>query len=195
MYYVQCVWFMCAWDWGHLQYHRSPNCGHTLQKNISLPPPAVMVLQYGMKPRDHVPHQWHFGAWHCAGNHSCYVFMFVISWWTIWDTLWTLLEITCSANGFSHIAYRFCPLLSFLLSIHNINILLKNSKPEPGVVAHAFNPSTQEAEVGRFMSSRPACFTEWVPGQPGLYIETLSQKNKKKQRTKTKTNKQTKKEL
>jgi hypothetical protein len=30
----------------------------------------------------------------------------------------------------------------------------------PGVVAHAFNPSTWEAEVGGFLSSRPAWSTE-----------------------------------
>jgi hypothetical protein len=58
---------------------------------------------------------------------------------------------------------------------------------EPGVVAHAFNPSTWEAEAGGFLSSRPAWSTEWVPGQPGLYRETLSRKNKTKQ-----TNKKTK---
>jgi hypothetical protein len=31
----------------------------------------------------------------------------------------------------------------------------------PGVVVHAFNPSTREAEAGDF----------WVPGQPGLQSE------------------------
>jgi hypothetical protein len=45
-----------------------------------------------------------------------------------------------------------------------------------------------EAEADRFLSSRLAWSTKWVPGQPGLYRETLSQK------TKNKTNKQTNKE-
>jgi hypothetical protein len=31
---------------------------------------------------------------------------------------------------------------------------------EPGVVAHAFNPSTREAEAGGFLSSRPAWATK-----------------------------------
>jgi hypothetical protein len=43
-------------------------------------------------------------------------------------------------------------------------------------VAHAFNPSTREAEAGGFLSSRSAWSTEWVPGQPGLHRETLSWK-------------------
>jgi hypothetical protein len=47
------------------------------------------------------------------------------------------------------------------------------------VVAHAFNPSTWEAEAGGFLSSRPAWSTKRVPGQPGLHRETLSQKKTK----------------
>jgi hypothetical protein len=47
-----------------------------------------------------------------------------------------------------------------------------------GMVAHAFNPSTWEAEAGGFLSSRPTWFTKWVPGQPGIHRETLSRKTK-----------------
>ena len=57
----------------------------------------------------------------------------------------------------------------------------------PSMVVHAFNPCTWEAEAGGFLSWRPAWFTEWVPGQPGLHGETLSRKTKNKQ-----TNKQNK---
>ena len=52
-------------------------------------------------------------------------------------------------------------------------------KVSQAVVACAFNPSTWDAETGRFLSSRSAWSTEWVPGQPGLYRETLSQKTNK----------------
>jgi hypothetical protein len=47
-------------------------------------------------------------------------------------------------------------------------------------MVHTFNPSTWEAEAGWFLSLRPAWSTKWIPGQPGLYRETLSQKKKKK---------------
>jgi hypothetical protein len=50
-----------------------------------------------------------------------------------------------------------------------------------GVVVHAFNPSTWEAEAGGFLSSRPAWSTKCVPGQPGLHRETLSGKKKQQQ--------------
>jgi hypothetical protein len=63
-------------------------------------------------------------------------------------------------------------------------------KRKPGVVAHAFNPSTWEAEAVGFLSSRPAWSTEQVPGQPGLHRETLSRKTKKQ--TKKKKNRQRK---
>jgi hypothetical protein len=51
------------------------------------------------------------------------------------------------------------------------------------VVAHAFNPSTREAEAGGFLSSRLTWSTKGIPGQPGLQRETLSRKNKTKQKT------------
>jgi hypothetical protein len=58
-------------------------------------------------------------------------------------------------------------------------------------VAHAFNPSTWEAEAGGFLSSRPAWSTEWVPGQPGLHKRNPVSKNKNKNK-KTQKNKKTK---
>jgi hypothetical protein len=59
------------------------------------------------------------------------------------------------------------------------------------MVANAFNPSIWEAEAGGFLSSRPDWSTELVPGQPGLYKETLSRKTKqnKTKQNKTKQNK------
>jgi hypothetical protein len=59
----------------------------------------------------------------------------------------------------------------------------------------AFNPSTQQAEAGGYLSSKPTWSTKGVPGQPGwLHRETLSQKKKKKKNPKKQkqTNKQKK---
>jgi hypothetical protein len=52
------------------------------------------------------------------------------------------------------------------------------------VVAHAFNPSTWEAEAGRFLSFEAslASLVYRVPGQPGLHREALSKKKKKKKK-------------
>jgi hypothetical protein len=66
-----------------------------------------------------------------------------------------------------------------------------NAKRVPvsrAVVAHAFNPSTREAEAGGFLSSRPAWSTHGVPGQPRIHRETLSRKTKKKKKKKKKKN-------
>jgi hypothetical protein len=46
---------------------------------------------------------------------------------------------------------------SALQQLYNI---VTFKKFRPGVVAHAFNPSTREAEAGGFLSSRPAWSTK-----------------------------------
>ena len=46
------------------------------------------------------------------------------------------------------------------------------------MVALTFNPSTQEAEAGRSLSSRPAWSAEQVPGQPGIGSEGNHNKEK-----------------
>jgi hypothetical protein len=46
------------------------------------------------------------------------------------------------------------------------------------MVAHAFNPSTWEAEAGESLSLRPLWSIELVPGQPGLQREALFRQNK-----------------
>jgi hypothetical protein len=52
------------------------------------------------------------------------------------------------------------------------------------VVAHAFNPSTWEAEVGKALSSRPVWSTELVPEQTRLHKETLVSKHTQKKNNK-----------
>jgi hypothetical protein len=63
-----------------------------------------------------------------------------------------------------------------------VYIYIKNESFSQTVVAHAFNPSTQEAEAGGSLSLRPAWFTEQVPGQPWLPRETLIPKTKMNER-------------
>jgi hypothetical protein len=80
-----------------------------------------------------------------------------------------------------------CPLASSTAASRVTSLWPSGSHPQklsskPGVVAHAFNPSIQEAEAGGFLSSRPAWSTKWVPGQSGLYRETLSRKRRKKKK-------------
>jgi hypothetical protein len=43
---------------------------------------------------------------------------------------------------------------------------------------------TDRKELKEFLSSRPAWSTEWVPGQPGLHRENLSQNKQTNKQTK-----------
>jgi hypothetical protein len=52
-------------------------------------------------------------------------------------------------------------------------VIIKIFKVFVQLVVHTFNSSTQEAEAGRFLISRPAWFAELIPGQPRLHRETL----------------------
>jgi hypothetical protein len=45
------------------------------------------------------------------------------------------------------------------------------------MVVHAFNPSTQEAEADRSLSSKPVCLQSELQGSQG-HLETLSQTTK-----------------
>jgi hypothetical protein len=50
-----------------------------------------------------------------------------------------------------------------LLNHHGLRLFLntnKNIRKQPGMLVHAFNPSTREAEAGGFLSSRPAWSTK-----------------------------------
>jgi hypothetical protein len=47
----------------------------------------------------------------------------------------------------------------FYKFMHASNLLSLKTALLPGVVAHAFNPSTREAEAGGFLSSRPTWST------------------------------------
>jgi hypothetical protein len=49
-------------------------------------------------------------------------------------------------------------------------IVLKEPKVKPGMVAHTFNPSTEEVEAGISVSSEPSWSTEEFQGCQG-YIE------------------------
>jgi hypothetical protein len=61
-------------------------------------------------------------------------------------------------------------------------VAFKKSPTGWAVVAHAFNPSTWEAEAGEFLSSGPAWSTKWVPGQPGKPCLKKTKKEKKEKK-------------
>jgi hypothetical protein len=73
------------------------------------------------------------------------------------------------------------------MSSLNNTTFLQKYKSSWAVVAHAFNPSTWEAETGGFLSLRPlrpAWSTEWVPEQQVLHKEKQTKKKKKKDKSK-----------
>jgi hypothetical protein len=57
--------------------------------------------------------------------------------------------------------------------------LLKFGYNSWATVTHSFNPSIQEAEPGKALSSRPAWSSERILGQPGPHRETPSWGKKK----------------
>jgi hypothetical protein len=92
------------------------------------------------------------------------------------------------------VRFSFLLIMSWIPSISHLVLLsslmkLSKVQQKPGMVAHTFNPSTWRTEAGGFLSSRPAWSTKGVPGQPGIYRETLSQKQNKTKQNKTKQNK------
>jgi hypothetical protein len=120
--------------------------------------------------------------------------LFCISWTNKRKRAWCEVQLVC----LPHIHKSLVPAPEMYK--YSVWWHVLKTPSEPGVVAHAFNPSTQEAEAGGFLSSRPAWSTKWVPGQPGLHRETLSSKTKNQNpkpnqtKTKQKTNKQTNKQ-
>lgn len=57
---------------------------------------------------------------------------------------------------------------------------ISQNKVESGVEAQSFNSSTWETKVGTFLSLRAVWSTCLVPGQPGLYIKTVSENKQTK---------------
>jgi hypothetical protein len=64
----------------------------------------------------------------------------------------------------------------------------KKNAGKRDMVAHAFNPSTWEAETSGFLSLRPAWSTKWVPGQPRATQRNPVSKNKKQKQKQNKNN-------
>jgi hypothetical protein len=80
--------------------------------------------------------------------------------------------------------------LFWCVSIHANRVLIHTidikKKRKPGVVEYAFNPSTWEAEAGRFLSSRPAWSTKSSTTARAIQRNPVSKDQKKKKKNKKK---------
>jgi hypothetical protein len=74
------------------------------------------------------------------------------------------------------------PLHTIIIGVDHHNGSESTSlKLSRGIAGHRWHmPLIPALGAGGFLNSRTAWSTEWVPGQPGLYRETLFQKKKKK---------------
>jgi hypothetical protein len=74
----------------------------------------------------------------------------------------------------------YCFLLSvfFSQSFHYKPGKTQKQRPVGLYTSLVYRVSSRTTSLVYRVSSRPAWSTEWVPGQPGLYSETLSQTNK-----------------
>jgi hypothetical protein len=82
---------------------------------------------------------------------------------------------------------NFIFLIKVILYSHSVSFPhphFRNVEISQAVVAHAFNPSTWEAEAGGFLSSRPAWSIEWVPEPRATQRNPVSKKKKKKEKRK-----------
>ena len=96
----------------------------------------------------------------------------------------TALPKVLSSNPSNHMVVHYHlneirhPLLECLkIATVYLHIIINKSFLKNYMVVQTFKPSTQEAEAGGVLSSRPAWSTEVVPGQSRLYKETLTQKH------------------
>jgi hypothetical protein len=81
--------------------------------------------------------------------------------------LWKLVSTQLTPQYWVRLDYTVRP------GLNNNESKTDKNPGKPGVVAHAFNPSTQEAEAGGFPRSETSLVYR-VPGQPELHRETLS---------------------
>jgi hypothetical protein len=123
--------------------------------------------------------KWVSAQWHTA--------LLVGQSWTLRTHISNTLPLTPAAGDLMPLIWEHPHLCAHAHKEKGAQSINKNKlkkKIKPVVVAHAFNPSTPEAKAGGFLSSRPAWSTKWVPGRPGLYRETLSQRTKQNKKPK-----------